>query len=593
MPHIKKSIMQWLLIIPVLASFSSELPAIASSSLSLSKAECGDFHQAIIALATRGQVAIIAEGVPGHPHFSVQDTAKLTQPMLVNDAIKSVADVYDYSVQQEMNIFVLKKRYSSIDDFPAITQAEANHTLVQLQQISEPFNPHGLSHRIQFLAPQGPNLRPDQILILHPLIDSFAGSLTPEQNAEMQKSKLLVSSLTPNQKTIIQKMRLSLYVQMPLDQIALLPPVLKQSEQSAVFCWQDTYAAKHVFGYTLPEQRGKQTVVRFHALGHSTGEEDYGNFTPDPDPAGSDPTAPSGSAVQSDNPPTETLADVIAELNAKSIGVVHADIDPAVAAKPITLAGIDNAPPLKILQALADVYGLRLTNSMPDHPTVFTLTFPNVAPPADLAELPSALRQTFPEPFARATHLERIVAEEQQFYDFWQTPRNPKHSDQASHPADIEETPADLERAMLERKRASSGNVEFKAGLDSINKAKATFPTLRNAAIRRLRALIEPKLQAHPSGIPISDLGEQEHEALATIFLVEAAQAMGDLLTQKVPDTVLHFDQASLGGGIHEDAHPPSFDVQFHIPNPVGGLEIDGGGMGVPYYKDYDADGKK
>ena len=565
----------------------------AAPPLRLTTTEAGEFHQAVMALAEQGHVAVVAEGVPLHPHLSVQEAAKLEGPLSLDDAVKAVANAYDYSSQREGNVYVLKKRYSDPDDLSVLTPAECSHALALLQQVAEPFNSHSLVTKIQFLAPPGPHLRRDQVRILDPPVDAFVASLTADQKADMEKNKLFVSSLSQPQKALARQIRLALYVQTPMDLIALLLPLSEQARQSAIFCWQNTPSAQHVFGYALLEKRGDQSVLRFHALSHSTGSEDFNSYSFDTQPAGPDPTDPGSISHQPETGAAQTLADAIASLNARSGGAIHANVDPAVAAKPVTIAGAGNASAGQILQALADVYGLRLVNSTPGGPATSTLTLPDILPPSELAELPSSLRQAFPEPFARATHLDKIVADEQQFYNFWQTPRYPKHSGQVPSPSGAEETPAELEQAMLQRKRENSGNVEFNAGLEHIEQAKATLSALRNAAIRRLRTLIEPKLQAHPNGIAISDLGEQEHDALATIFLVEAAQAAGDLITQKVPDTALHFDQAVLSGGIHEDAQPPVFEVQFHIPNPAGGLEIDGGGISVPYYKDYGKEDKK
>lgn len=576
----------WLVTVAATSLTSVNQVAAAARPIHLKVAECSDFHEAVTALSEQGKVVIVAEGVPLHPHLSQQDAGKLTVAASLDDEMKAIAVAYDYSVQRVGDVFVLKKLYSIPNDLPTLTQAECDHVLMLMPRVVEPFNPHGLSYHIQFLAPPGPQLRRDQTRIVHPLVDSFATSLTPNQLAMMEKNVLLVSSLSQSQKALARQLRFSLYLQEPMDRIALLPPILKQAEQSAVFCWQDTRSARHVFGYTLPDHRGDRTLLRFHPLSHSTGGEDLDTFSPDPQATGPDPTDPSSLPVQAETPAAQTLAEAVAALNTRSVGAIHADVDAAVAAKPVTLAGANNAPASQVLHALADVYGLRLVDT-PGSPGKLTLTLPDVPPPSELADLPSSLRQALPDPFVRATHLDKIVAAQQQFYDFWQLPRDPKHLNQASRAPGVEETQAELEQAMLERKRANSDNVDFKAGLDRIKEAQAALPALRFAAIRRLRALVEPKLQAKPDGVALSDLGEPEHEAIATIFLVEATQSLGDLITQAVPDTVLHFDQDTLGGGIQANSQPPSFTVQFHMPNSAGGLEVNGGGIGVTYNKDY------
>ena len=560
----------------------------AAPQIRLDAAQSGDFYKAVTALAEQGHVSVIAEGVPLHPHLSALEASKIAIPLSLDAAAKAVADSYDYSVQRDGNVLVFRKLYSNPDDLPVITLKECSYSLGLLQQIAEPLNSHALSSNVQFLAPPGPNLRRDQVRVVHPLLNKFADRLMPEQLLAMHQNKLLVSSLTSDEKTLARQVRCSLYVQPALDGIALLSPLTDQSGQNAVFCWQDTPTAQHTFGYTLPEQRDNQSVLQFHQLSHSTGWEDLGGYVPNPEPAGQDSTAPSLSPVQDMNYPVKTLGAAVANAMSRSGSAIHVTLDPAIATKPVIVLGEGNASTDQILQALADAYGLRLIDHSSGKMSEVNLTALDVRSPANLASLPASLRQAFPEPFTRAAHLDAVVSEEEKFYNFWQTPPYSKRPPQAPRTLGLEETQADLERAALERKRRNSNNVDFNADLNRIKQAEAVLPTLRNAAIKRLRTLIEPKLKTHPNGIPISELGEQEHNALAVIFLVEAAQAAGKLLTQAVPDAVLHFDQAEIGGGIYDESHPPSFEMQFHMPNPVGGLEVNGGGISVPYYKDYD-----
>ena len=421
MSHAGRFLSPWLLALAVTAMTASEQKVTASPPAHLSADQAADFQQALTTLANQGHVTIVAEGTP-LSSMPALDAAKLTAAAFLEDQIQTIADSYDYSVQRHGSVFVLRKRYSNPDDLPAVTPAECVHVLAQLPQIAEPFNPHGLSSHIQFLAPPGPNLRRDQVRILHPLIDAFADSLTADQNAAMQGHNLLVSSLTESQKTLARRLQLSLYVQSPMDNIALLPPKLKQAEQSALFCWQDTYNTHHVFGYTLPEQVNSQTIVRFHPLSHVAGWEDLGEGGLDPSPTGPDPTNPAQAPVQADTHP-ETLTEVVAALSVRP-GAIHTDVDAAVAAKPVVLVGVGNASVSEVLHALADVYGLSLSA----HHGALALTLPNVAPPAHLADLSATLRKTLPEPFARATHLTHIVEEEQNFYDFWRLP-HPEYND--------------------------------------------------------------------------------------------------------------------------------------------------------------------
>jgi hypothetical protein len=361
-----------------------------------------------------------------------------------------------------------------------------------------------------------------------------------------------------------------------------LLPRFKLAEQNAVFCWHDTHSFQHVFGYSTPRPSGKVNPPWFHPLSRSTGLEDLGieDFS-SPKPTDPDPTDPAPASVQADTAAALTLADAVAVLNARPGSMVHADVDAAVAAKPVTLAGTDNASANEVLHALANVYGLRLADALPG--SSIKITLPDVAPPSDLAALPLSLRQALPEPLVRAAHMDRMVAAEQEFDDFWMLPRDSKPSIPASSASGVEETSAELERAIQQRKRAISGNADYRAGLARIKQAQATLPMLRLAAIRRLRTLVEPKLQAKPDGVAFAALGESEHEIVATIFLIESTQVLAELPIQPVPATVLHFDQSVLGGGFLPNAQPPSFNMMFYMLGPNGSLATSGMGIGVPY----------
>jgi len=552
----------------------------------LDVSQASEFHHAITALAEQAHVTLIAEGVPRHPHLSLPDVAKLTERADLDDEVETVADAYDYSVERRGDVFVLKKRYSDPHDLPALTPAECEHTLALLQRVAEPFNPHALVWHIEPLTPHSPQLEFSQVQIVHPFVKAFADSLTPDQLEGMNKDKLLVSSLSQDQKALARRLRLSAYTQQPMEDLARFLPQLKQVEQNAVFRLQETSSSPRTFGYLSPEGPEDPTHLLFHPLTRMDRSQDLGiSFPSDLRPTDADPTDPNQASMEVSSTTTQTLSSVIAFLNAQSGGALHANVDTAVGAKPVSVAGSKNAPADQVLQALADVYGLSLLRSPLNNPIMFTITLPDVTPPSELVALPSSLRQALPEPFARAAHLEKMVAEEQKFYDFWHPSRDPKRLTPPSHTLGIEETQAEMKQAMLERKRAVGGLTEIKAGLGRVKQAQSALPTLRLAAIQRLRVLVEPRLRMKPDGIAISDLGESEHEAIATIFMAEAAQALGDLITQAVPDTALHFDQARIGGGIQENSQPPSFSIMFHPPIAAGGLEINSGSINVPYNK--------
>lgn len=554
----------------------------------LSASHLTDFQEALKAIAEQGHVTLVAEGVPNHPRLSQQEVAKLTIQTSLDDEVKVVAAAYDYDSQRLGNVFVLKKRYSNPDELPALTQSECASILTLLQKVSDPFNPHALPTSIKLLVPPATQLRRDQFQVINPLLDRFAASLTPAQMEAMHMNNLSMSSLSQDQKALARQVQLLLYIQHPLESIAELSSELEAANRDAVFCWHDTDSSRHVFGYTLPKQPGDWIMNRFHPLSRFIDTDKLDLTDTSPQPTSPDPTNPDPvpASVQSDVAPSQTLADVVAELNTQP-GTPHTDVDASVATKPITLVGGDNTPVLQVLQGLANVYSLRLLTSPAGNTTRLVITLPSVSPPSDITDLPSSLRHTLPDPFARAIHLDRMVAEEQQFHDFWQVPVDSKRPAKVSDKSNIEETRDELEQSMQERRRSLSGPNEFVAATERIKQAEATLPALRIVAIRRLRTLIEPKLKLKPAGVALADLGEQEHEALTIIYLIDATQSLIKLLTQPTPDSILNSDHTVLGGGLQKDSHPPMFSVAFSTQTPDGRTESDGGAIAVEYIKDY------
>ncbi len=566
--------------------------ATAKPFIRLNESQKGDFRKALASLAEQGHVAIVAEGVPLRPHLLPQDAAKLVVSPLVDDAVTAVAGAYDYTAQREGEVFVLKKRYFNPDDLPALTQSECEKALVSIKKVAAPFNPHAQSVYIRYLA-HASRLRRDQYQIVNPPLDMLAASLTPNQLELMRQNRLCVSTLSGDQQALVQKLQLYLYVQEPIETVDPLLTRLTQVERSGIFHWQDTDMHQHVFGYNLPTQLNDRVPTRFHPLSYSTGLEDLGIIDLSaPSPLVSDPTDPSTSIIEVDASHAQTLESAVVALNSRHDGP-QIDVDATVTAIPVTLIGSENAPMHQVLRGLADACSLRLTDAPLGISAKSTLTLPDATPPSALLGLPPSLRQALPGPFARAIHLDRIVSVEEQFYNLWQPTRDPKIPLQTSHTPNSEEALADLEQAMQTRKRAISGPEEFNAGQEQIKQMEAALPALRIAAIRRLRALVEPKLRAKPNGIALSELGEAEHEAMAVIFLVEATQSLIKLLTQAPPESVLHLDRAVLAGGVHTDVMPPVFSISFNALTSDGRVQASGGGMAAEYIKDYGKDDKK
>jgi hypothetical protein len=217
------------------------------------------------------------------------------------------------------------------------------------------------------------------------------------------------------------------------------------------------------------------------------------------------------------------------------------EVDAALAAKPVTIFGESFAPPERVLAALADVYGLRVTSDKDKGTLRLTRRgYREVAKPADL---PVSLRAAFPEPLVRAFLVE--IA----------NPVDPAKRTDAS-------TESQEESMAWNRTRLRPGEV-------------------RIAAMRRLRAWVEPLVKAAPDGrAPLSAVGDGPRSALANLLMADAWAALGPLIQHPVPDWIVRFDQVYLVGGLYEDAGEQRFSLFITTPT-ADGQRLNWTGPGV------------
>ena len=534
-------------------------------------AQVGDFRKALVVLAEHGHVAFVAEGVPLHPLLSPQDATKLVMSASLDDDVKAVAKAYDYTSERRGNLFILKKCYSDPDDLPALTWAECEHSIEEMRRISDPFNPHVLRSQIVKGTTDG------QAQPSNPLLDPLLASLTPDQLDAMHRGKLPVSSLSPEQQGLVRRLVYYLYIQEPFVALDLELSHFHRTGQEAVLIRQDLGTSKQVLGYKLPMKAG--SLIPLYPLSQFNGQEDaFGLvlFPASMAPTGSDPTDPGLAPVQAIH--AQTLADAVVDL-----GPVRTAVDPAIAAKPVTLAGLQNAQADEVLRALADVYGLRLSND----PTRPALMLPSAPMPSSVEGLPSALRQTLPDPLARAMHMDITVAAIARLVELASagTTKSPSPSNSSAR-LDVEETRDEQEQAMQERKK-QLGVVTSKGETisEQTYHATETLKHIRITAIRKLRALVEPELLGKPQGLPLSALGKSEHEALATVLMVDTVQALLEPLTQPMSSIATQPDRVVLRGGVSNDNGSPTLTIELGKPMPDGSIRFEAELSGVIHNK--------
>jgi len=222
-------------------------------------------------------------------------------------------------------------------------------------------------------------------------------------------------------------------------------------------------------------------------------------------------------------------------------------VDPALQAKPVMVVNADAVPPDRLLQALADLYGLRVRTE-PDGS--LRLTRRAFRPAAQLTDLPESIRRVFPEPFRRGLLHQR-----------------------AGSAPDAIRPPDSPDPALWK---------EFFAKQE----ARRQLPSLtRIEAVRRLRSTLEPKVKAAPDNrVPVSALDELERQALATIVMANCVLAVRNLLVP-TPEHIAHFDRSFIVGGVGTRPDGKAyFSLAHAVLNPDGKTVRVAGGFGGAEY---------
>ena len=185
-----------------------------------------------------------------------------------------------------------------------------------------------------------------------------------------------------------------------------------------------------------------------------------------------------------------------------------------VRAKPITVVGEGAVAPEKIFEAMGDVYGLRVTTDQYGTKRLARRLF---QVPLSVLDLPEAVRRVFPAPFLRALHTDAADSLADQ-YRLYTARLDQEQSLSGDRKGGI---PADAEANFSALKKTGDKQQELNQQM------RAYLPTLRSAAVRRLRAWADPEIKLSPGGrVLLSKGGEAEQEAFAAIVMVQSLQGM-------------------------------------------------------------------
>lgn len=560
-----------------------------SARLSVTKEEARSLAKALTVLAKQAGVVFVVEGVPLQPTLTeeqIKDIAETESP--VSDLVTKLAAAYDYEAkhQSQSRFFLLKKRYSDPRDLPAVTLEECRLALQDVRRVLARHNPRVSNDP----SPKDPVVGELMLSLSQEHLRRMRGkrqgsgvvSPTPRELA------MPLSALDARQRGLVWRFATYYYVQRRAEEAEITAGEIDTLLQhGAVFCWAER-EGRRFFGYETPitAKGAPPGAVRFWPLNLPSGAANLELIVPGRSrsrgfalprgqvPQGPDPTDP---APQITTPgatlTTSTLGSVLADLNARRGDAAEMVVDDTLAAKPVMVFGERAVPPGQILDALAEVYGLRV-RAQEDGKLRLTRRLFKMA--VKITDLPEALRQVFPEPLLRAFHssaLAQLDAEERENAARRYQPKMQSAAEE-TNTRTIEEPSAEVER-MRER---------FK----SRDRLRGLPRQIRIAAAQRLRTLLEPKVKLSPdSRMPLSSLSHEERMGLAVLLMADAWEGLRLLISLPTPEWITNFNNLYLVGGLTEDKGVQTFSLFLATPALDGAnVNIDGPGVAaVPYRK--------
>lgn len=526
------------------------------------------FLDALGVLAAQAGVAFVAEGEPLSPVLSGMKAQDLPSGTATLSAtVAKLAAAYDYRAERRGNVFVLKKRYTDPKDLPGVTLEECRLSMRDALHLLAPFSPG-------FTSPA-----PSQ----DPRIKWLIASLTAEQLRAMadRPRGLPVAVLDARQQAQIWRFALHIYVQYPeRDAKAALAQLDCVLDPKTTFGWGDQ-DGQRVFGYEGPLATARGPRVSFCPLldqGTSAVAGPDGtlrlSLTNPPDAGATDSPVPLPAARRAAL--GTTLGAAVALLNARPGGAAKLAVDEALSAKPVTVVGAEAAPPAAVLRALADVYGLLVKEEKEEGGDVLRVTRYRRRAVTDVAGLPDALRRVFPEPLVRALRVDDLDAVRAQ--------RRDDLSRTASKKAG--ETGADPPAMPLNRESGLATAIRHQERFRLQRQLGAAPDALRVAAVRLLKAGVEPRLKVAPGGrVALGALGGPERMALANALMADCLGQMRTLLGRNPPEYITRFAQTVLLGGVTKDeAEKPKFSLFLaQPPSPDGTISYRSAGFTADY----------
>ncbi len=539
--------------------------------------------------AKQGKVTVVAEDVPLHLMLTPEEKKLLNEAegeALPRKRIEKEAALFDYETQWlNSDVLLLKKKYTNPKDFPFVTLSEAKRTLDYAERTIKPFS-------ADYEMPAS--------LDLKPAFNNALISLTENQLALMKQANLPTSTLTPGQRQQMWNVLVNLYI----DKDALLTVQSGQSDLKFVsgpdgFLSASAGGPNRKFVFARPAvnnpvskfntiplcyEKGRYRTafgggIRFPKLNADGNEIPFYDAS-EPEPI--DLTIAAEQTEAHKNESVVLLNTLATQLNQSAAGKETYAVDDVLKNKPVTIFGRENTTRAALFNAAASVYGLRVVpaESDPSGKNTFMTTLAAFKA-RSLADASRAVRSILPAPYLRALHLpemnlaydaadkakaERIAQE---------NARNARRARGEVVPEPVE-TEAEKQARKEAKEKASASWTKWADAPD----------TLEQAAFRRLRATVEPRVKASPDGrVPFSELTRAEEAAFTTAIMRIALDGLQNFCLAKQQSYIERFDQLVLSGGpyLDSDDHKPYIELQFGFTRADGSFDSKAGVARIPY----------
>ena len=363
-----------------------------SARVELSTAEAANFDLALAALSQQSRVAIVVEGAPLSRKLTPEKADALLKSGTAEAVANGIAAAYDYEVLRDgrgtgrpssPQVFVLGKLYSDPRDLPAVTFEECEAASREILRMLKAFAP---------TTPLGNHAE---------FVKRFISGFTLEQMRSFlpENGGFPIANLSPAQRDEVQRMALDIYVSDPCHYLSNYIHRYGQARNATVVKQKDRSQPIAIPGLFVANTKyNLQSFVPFLYLASGVGQ------VPELDTPKPDLTQVTAAKVP-------TLREAVADLQ-KRVPQPLLVIDPMYNDKPVTLFGAANATPAQILQAVADVFGLRLRPEKEG--AVLHLTRVSVPMPQSIMELYPTAQRVLPLFFQRTQpqgYQDRIRAE--------------------------------------------------------------------------------------------------------------------------------------------------------------------------------------